>query len=134
MNESNFFGNNSQFDHVGIAVKTMAGIVNDSDKILDPIQKVRVAFININGFKIELIEPIDETSPVNNILKKQLSLYHLCFRVRDILNAMEIARRNGFHCISKPVAAIAFDNNKIVWLYSKTYGLIELVENLDVGG
>ena len=46
------FGENAEFDHVGLAVRSIPDDF-EMQKILDPIQKVNVVFINVNGLKIE---------------------------------------------------------------------------------
>jgi len=123
-----FFGQDACFDHVGIAVRSIDDAVTGAQAIVDPVQKVAVAFININNFRVELVEPLNEASPICNMLKKQQNLYHICFKVNDIEGAIEQARKNSFHCIANPVPAIAFENKRIAWLFSRTYGLIELLE------
>jgi len=127
-NIKNFFGEQAEFDHAGIAVRSITDAVKGVEKTEDPIQKVRVAFININNFRIELIEPITEKSPITNLLDKGQSLYHLCFRVPDIKEALETARKHGFHCIARTVPAKAFNDNKVAWVFSKIYGLFEIIE------
>jgi methylmalonyl-CoA/ethylmalonyl-CoA epimerase len=123
-----FFGEHAEFEHAGIAVRSISNALNSVEKTEDPIQRVNVAFIYINNFKIELIEPITEKSPIANILDKGQSLYHLCFRVPDIKKALETARNHGFHCIARPVPAKAFNDKKVAWVFSKVYGLFELIE------
>ncbi len=127
-NVKNFFGEDAEFEHAGIAVRSISDAAKGTEGTDDPIQRVKVAFIYVNNFKIELIEPITEKSPITNILDKGQSLYHLCFRVPDIKKALEIARRHGFHCIARPVPAKAFNDNKVAWVFSKVYGLFELIE------
>jgi len=126
--EFNFFGNNAELDHVGIAVRSIESFSSTLEKVRDPVQKVNVAFFSLHGTRVELIEPDGESSPVNGILEKGQSLYHLCYKVDNIDNALAAAKQNGFHQIAKPVEAFAFENRKIVWLFSKLFGLIELVE------
>lgn len=127
-NMKNFFGEDASFEHAGIAVRSISAAAGDAEITEDPIQKVRVAFMNINGFTVELIEPAAERSPVTGILEKGQSLYHLCFRVPDMTKALETARKHGFHCIARPVPAKAFGGDRIAWVFSRTYGLFELVE------
>ena len=124
-----FFGENAEFDHIGIAVRSIDKNVKAVDIIADPIQKVRVAFIKINDVKFELVEPCAIDSPINQYLNNRQSFYHICFRVQNIDSAIKVARTNGFHCIAKPVPAAAFHNRRIAWLFSRTYGLVELLEN-----
>jgi methylmalonyl-CoA/ethylmalonyl-CoA epimerase len=61
-------------------------------------------------------------------MKKGTKLLHVCYRVPDIGDAVRNARKHGIHLVAKPAPAIAFDNRNIAWLFSKTYGLLELVE------
>ncbi len=123
------FGPEAEFEHVGLVVKSIRDVTGENTKIYaDDTQKVYVAFVDMHGMRVELIEPKGENSPVNMNLKKGQKLVHLCFRVPDIQKAIRIGRENGFFCIAKPVPAIAFGERSIAWLFSKTYGLVELVE------
>jgi methylmalonyl-CoA/ethylmalonyl-CoA epimerase len=128
VNDMNFFGEDVEFDHAGFVVKSIDNAFKNATKILDPVQKVYVTFINIHNFKVELVEPLNDFSPVTHILKKGHNIYHTCFKVKNIREAIEIARKNGFHCIGKPVSATAFEGKKIAWVFSRNYGLIELLE------
>lgn len=110
-------------------MKSISSALGNVEKIEDPVHKVKVAFVQINGLKAELVEPNNENSPVTNILQKGNSLYHMCFKVPDLQEAVKTARKNGFHSISKAKPGKAFNNKKIVWIFSKVYGLIELLEN-----
>lgn len=129
MLELNVFGEDAVFDHIGLALESIKDVFGDKLEIVsDDIQKVSVAFVKMAGITVELIEPLSENSPVNSSLKNDQRLVHLCFQVSDIGDAIKKGRKNGFHCIAKPVPAKAFKNKKIAWLYSKTYGLVELLE------
>ena len=130
MLEVNLFGEGAIFDHIGLAVKSIREVMGENSKIVaDDTQRVSVAFIETHGIKLELIEMLGENSPITASQEKGQKLVHLCFRVPEIALAVEIGRKNGFHCIAKPVPAKAFENRKIAWLFSRTYGLIELLEN-----
>lgn len=128
-NIKNFFGEGAEFEHAGIAVRSIKDAAEGLEITEDPIQKVNVAFMKINGFRVELIEPAAERSPIDKVLGKGQSLYHLCFRVPDIKTALESARKNGFHCIARLVPARAFNEKNIAWVYSRVFGLFELVES-----
>ena len=52
----------------------------------------------------------------------------MCYSVKNIEKKIDELEVLEFRCIRKPVTAVAFGNKKIAWLYSKIYGLIELVE------
>ncbi len=124
----NFFGEDAEFDHAGIAVRSINRIASGLEIIEDPLQKVHVAFIDLNGLRVELICPAGENSPISAILAKGQHLYHLCYRVNNLNSSLKIARNHGLHCIAKPVPAMAFGNKRIVWVYSSDLGLFELLE------
>ncbi|MCX5695204.1 MAG: VOC family protein [Candidatus Omnitrophica bacterium] len=126
----NFFGKDARFHHVGIVVKSIKEVCPSSRITIDPIQGVSVAFVSLNGVKLELIEPYSDNSPVTGSLKKGIKLLHICYAVSNIENIIKECRKFGFHCIAQPVPAAAF-NKKIAWVYSNEYGLFELLEKKD---
>jgi methylmalonyl-CoA/ethylmalonyl-CoA epimerase len=125
-----FLGEDAAFDHVGLAVASIREAAgSEIETFTDPIQRVTVGFVNLSGARIEMVEPACPESPVAAALEREQRLLHLCFRVRDLEHAIDSARRNGFHCIGRPAPAVAFENRRIAWLFSRTYGLIELLED-----
>ena len=52
---------------------------------------VRVVFISAGNTKIELLEPIDENSPIAGFLEKNPNggMHHICFDVEDIFVARD---------------------------------------------
>ena len=129
MAERDFFGAEANFDHVGLVVHSIAESACPTREIFtDDIQKVRVAFLNAHGARIELIEPLNETSPLWQSLKEGRKLVHLAYRVPNLEQAMQRGRKGGFHCIMRPVPATAFQKKKIAWVFHKKLGLFELIE------
>ena len=124
----NFFGIEAKFHHIGIAVHSIKDVSPESKIFIDNTQNVSVAFVSLNGVNVELIEPLNEASPINQSLKKGVKIVHICYEVVDIEQTLEECRTHGFHCIAKPVPATAFEDRRIGWVYSRQYGLIELVE------
>lgn len=125
----NVFGDDARFHHVGIAVQSIEGVHPDCAKVEDETQQVSVAFVNVNGLRFELIEPSHPGSPVSLSLEKNQKVLHVCYEVPSLSLALIRCRTHGFHRISKPVPAKAFDERKIVWVFHKLYGLFELVES-----
>lgn len=122
-------GDEAVFDHVGMVVASIAETVGKDAKIFfDPIQRVRVAFVNVSGLPLELIEPASDDSPVSRMLRTNQKLSHLCYRVPELAAAVAAARKNGFSTLSKPEPAVAFEGRRIQWIFHRTYGLVELVE------
>ena len=125
----NCFGDDALLRHVGVAVRSIEAAAPGVAKELDPLQNVRVAFVELNGVLCELVEPVDERSPVNGYLKRdKMSLYHLCFEVSNLESALTRAKQNGFHALGRPKPAAAFEGRRIAWVFSPLLGLFELLE------
>ncbi len=112
----NIFGDETEFDHVGIAVESIDEVLQGGDKISDSIQDVSVSFTSVHGLTVELIEPTSMNSTIVNMMKKGCKILHICYRVPDLGIAIQNARRNGVHLIAQPVSARAFGNRRIAWL------------------
>ena len=127
-----------RYHHTGVATKdieiTSAFYKNigysQSEIVIDKIQNVRICFLSKkNSPLIELVEPINECSPVNEILKKNGNIpYHFCYEVDGMTEAILEMKKSGFIKIINPVPAKAFNNRLICFLYNKDVGLIELLE------
>jgi methylmalonyl-CoA/ethylmalonyl-CoA epimerase len=127
-----------EFDHLGVAtnniresIETFKKLGFTSGKVIyDEIQLVNICFLKMDSHPdIELIEPVNEKSPVRNILNKVgTTPYHICYRTKELLGEILTLKENGFILVVTPVNATAFDMRKICFLYSKNFGLLELVE------
>lgn len=128
-----------QFHHIGFAVKsiklTSQYYLNSgyetTPKIFDSVQQVFICFLSKNGNPtIELIEPISESSPVTETLKKNgVAPYHICYEVNNINEAIIKLQTQNFILVGNPVNAVALENRKICFLYNKDIGLVELVNS-----
>lgn len=100
------------------------------DPVLDPIQKVRVAFVSYKEeLPIELVCDDEAGGPTTGFLSKVGSgLYHMCYEVDNIEETITALRPKGFLLRHKPVEAAAYGGRRIAWLYSSDIGLIELLE------
>jgi methylmalonyl-CoA/ethylmalonyl-CoA epimerase len=129
---------NFKFHHIGIAVRNIEKTVatyctsgfTSTEPIVDPVQNVRICFLKKQDMPLyELVEPIDEVSPVNKILNKTgVTPYHICYEVDNIDEVISKLKRQKYLLLQKPVHAVALDNKKICFLFHKDVGLIELVE------
>jgi methylmalonyl-CoA/ethylmalonyl-CoA epimerase len=132
--QASLFGDGARVHHVGMVVKSiqaaaMAMGVPNVEVVHDPIQKVRVAFVDVQGVCIEFIEPAAPDSPVNNSLAKGIKLAHICYSVPDIDTAAASAKSKGLMQIAKPAPATAFGDRRIAWFFSANLGLFEVVED-----
>ena len=130
---------NATFHHIGTAVASIDKVkpfyqsmgYTVSDTVIEPVQKVYVAYARKEGFPtVEMLEPLDETSPVQGILKKNGNTpYHMCYAVDKLSDAIAEMRKEGFSPLSKPVPGHGLDDALMVFLYNINYGLIQVMEN-----
>ncbi len=83
-----------RLEHVGIAtadidrlLDVLRDLLGETDYASETLEKdgVRVAFAASGGAQLELLEALDETSPVARFLReRQGGLHHLAFEVEDI--------------------------------------------------
>jgi len=97
-------------DHIGVAVRSIEerasfyralGLaVEDEETVAE--QKVRVAFVPVEGTRVELLEPTAEDSPIARFIDKRgEGLHHLCFRVEDVRKSMADLAAAGFRLLSE---------------------------------
>jgi methylmalonyl-CoA/ethylmalonyl-CoA epimerase len=129
------------FDHIGYAVASITDYLEDffvplfdpariSAIIDDPLQRVRIAFVTLaGGERIELIEPLDGSSPVSAYLgDRRGGLYHLCFSTDSLEEAIQQFRAKRCMLFSGPTPAAAFGGRRIAFLLTPQRDIIELVE------
>ena len=120
-------------DHIGYAVKDIDKAKKSMEalgyKFEDTDRNIFIAFGEMDGCRVELIAPMGEGSPVDMYLSKiGPTPYHICYRSSDIEADIAELQKNRFK-ISVPLApAIAFKNKRVVFMYSLSVGLIEIVE------
>lgn len=97
-------------DHIGIAVRNLNEVLPYYTETLGcPLlkieevasQQVRVAFIDAGNIKLELLEPMDDSSAIFKFLeKKGEGIHHIAFGVENIEKRMEELRENGVRLLS----------------------------------
>lgn len=127
-----------KFHHIGVAVKDIdatasvyeQGGYHRSSTIFDPIQNVNICWLTKDSTPtVELLAPVDENSPVNKTLEKVgVSPYHCCYIVENLDEAVAALRKQRYVMVSKPEEAVAFKGSRVCFLFNKSVGLIELVE------
>ncbi len=126
-----------RIDHIGYAVKNIDKAKNSMEALgyeFEPIvedkdRNIFIAFGELDGYRVELVAPIGGESPVDMYLSKiGPTPYHICYKSSDIENDIEKLEGSRFK-VSIPLApAVAFNNKRVVFLYSLSIGLIEIVE------
>ena len=129
--------------HLGWAVNSLknairtflpSGYIPIGDVCIDNARKVELILLADSGDNIiELVAPIDDSSPVSDILKRNgPTPYHVCFSI-DVEKSFEDCKKdfekNGFIVLHEPAPAPLLEGKDVVFLYSQHIGLIELVLN-----
>ena len=91
---------------------------------------VTVVFIDTGNSKIELLEPIDDTSPIAAFLAKnpQGGMHHICFDVDDIYAARDRLVAEGARILGSPEPKIGAHGKPVLFIHPKdiTGTLIEI--------
>lgn len=127
-----------KFHHIGNVVKDIdaarcvfatAGY-DVSPVIEETTQRAKVSYARKEGFPLmELLEPIDEESHLNNVLRRNgCGPYHICYSVKDIHKAIEELKNKKYMPLSKPVPGHGLEDALTVFLYHSTIGLVQLVQ------
>ncbi|CEE01965.1 MULTISPECIES: methylmalonyl-CoA epimerase [Bacillaceae] len=98
-------------DHIGIAVHSLekalplyTGTFQLSHIKTEVVesQKVKVAFIDVNNSKIELLEPTSDDSTIKKFLdKKGEGIHHIAFKTDDIYQELENLASQGVRLIDE---------------------------------
>ena len=124
-------------DHIGYAVKNIdkarkrfedLGFDFD-DMVTDDSRHLYIQFGIKDGYKIELVSPMDGGSPVDGILGAVGSTpYHICYRSDDMKADIEKLQNQRYKVIIPEAKAIALDGRNVVFMMNRDIGLIEIVE------
>ena len=132
-----------RLNHVGIATpsideavklyRDVLGATKIHEKFKMEEQGVWVCFVDVPNSQIELIEPIDETSPIAGFLKAnpEGGQHHVCFEVDDLLAARDAMVEKGARVLGAP--RIGAHGTPIIFIHPKDMGgvLIELMQKPD---
>jgi len=124
--------------HIGIATanieeavkrhKEVYGLEQVTEIVDDPLHKVSVVLLSAGGeVFIELVSPLKEDSPVSNLLKKGITLYHICYLVKDLDETLKEVKGNSI-IISKPAPAKLYDGRRIAFVYTQDKYVVEFLE------
>ena len=111
--------------HIGISVPNideayyqLFGSVKEvTGKVYDGGQNAVLKMYNWNGAPVELIEN-----------DKPWNMYHICFEVESLVDAVRIAKDNGYVEITEPKPAPLFDGRRVVFVMGRNHDIIEFLE------
>ncbi|HRZ18448.1 MAG TPA: VOC family protein [Methanofastidiosum sp.] len=123
--------------HIGIVVDSIkeylknnvADLSGITEIVEDPIQKAKICFIGSSGFStIELIEPLDESSPTYSFLRNKGGIHHICYRCDNLDEVKKRCEDKKALIVMDSVPAKAIGNCRILFVYTKNKELVEFVE------
>jgi|688.fasta_scaffold429439_2 methylmalonyl-CoA/ethylmalonyl-CoA epimerase len=121
------FGHSFRLHHIGLYVEKLSDYVSMQKIIKDSGQGVYLSFVKLGDSTFELLQPIDEKSPVFAAANRGQKILHLCYEVDYLDKAISSCIESKFFLVRNPVTAVAFPGQEIAWVYNKNFGLIELL-------
>jgi methylmalonyl-CoA/ethylmalonyl-CoA epimerase len=128
-----------RLNHVAIAVpdvRAAAALYRDalgakvSAAVAQPEHGVTTVFIELPNTKIELLEPLDENSPIANFLGRNASggIHHICYEVDDISAARDRLLADGLRVLGDGEPKTGAHGKPVLFLHPKDFNgtLIEL--------
>lgn len=95
-----------------------------------PEHGVHVAFIKAENGKVELLEPIDEHSPIAKFLEKNADggMHHICFDVVDLIASRDKLIAAGGRVLGSDEPRIGAHGKPVIFIHPKDLSgtLIEL--------
>jgi methylmalonyl-CoA mutase C-terminal domain/subunit len=129
-------------DHIGIAVRSIAealpfytrqlGLLAVHEELIED-QKVRTVFLPVGETDIELLEPLDDHSPIAKFMEKRgPGIHHVAYAVSDIHESLRQAADRGYRLIDAEPRT-GGHGKLIAFLHPKdTYGVLtELCQRVE---
>jgi methylmalonyl-CoA/ethylmalonyl-CoA epimerase len=121
-----------RLNHVAIAVPDLdQGIRTYRDvlgakvsaKQAEPNHGVTVVFVELPNTKIELLEPLGDTSPIKGFLEKNPSggIHHVCYEVEDIIQARDRLKAQGARILGDGEPKTGAHGKPVLFLHPKDF-------------
>ena len=131
-----------RLNHIGVATPSIHSAVALYRDVLGatrigevfdlPSQGVKVCFVDLPNAQIELVEPLDEASPVTAFLARNPrgGQHHVCFEVADIHAAIADLRAKGATILGNGEPRPGAHGTPVVFVHPRDMGgvLIELMQ------
>ena len=128
-------------NHIAIAVPDVEAAAHlwrtnlgaDCSAPLDlPDHGVRIVFVTSSNGKVELMEPLDEASPIAAFIERNPDggMHHICYEVSDLSAARDKLLAAGARVLGDGEPKIGAHGNPVLFLHPKDFcgTLIELEE------
>ena len=132
---------NKKVNHIAIAVPDVkeaslkwqqALNINKSEIIVLEKHGVKVVFLEFSNLKIELLEPLNNKSPISKFLEKNPKggMHHICFEVEKITETINSLKNKNINILGDGNPKIGAHNKPVVFLHPNDLSgtLVELEE------
>ena len=136
-----FYSNIGRLNHIAIAVPNITKASDMWQKALGanvskpqtlPEHGVKVVFIESPNTKVELLEPLNENSPISKFLIRNPNggMHHICYEVSDLKSASKKLKEVGARILGDGNPKIGAHGNPVIFLQPSDFSgtLIELEE------
>ena len=132
---------NKKINHIAIAVPDVkeaalkwqqALNIKKSEIIVLEEHGVKVVFLEFSNLKIELLEPLNDKSPISKFLEKNPKggMHHICFEVEKITETINALKNKNINILGDGNPKIGAHNKPVVFLHPNDLSgtLVELEE------
>ena len=95
-----------------------------------PEHGVTVVFVDVPGNRIELLEPLGDTSPISKFLEKNPDggMHHICFDVEDLIAMRDQMTASGARVLGDGEPKIGAHGKPVLFFHPKDFNgtLVEL--------
>ena len=131
-----------RLNHVAIAVPNIAAAsaiyrdtlgadVSEPQSLTD--HGVTVVFVDLGNTKVELLEPLGDSSPIAAFLEKNPSggMHHICYEVEDIFKARDHLIKEGARVLGDGKPKLGAHGKPVLFLHPKDFcgTLVELEQS-----
>lgn len=94
-------------------------------------QNIKMAVISFENLKIELMEPLNDKSPITKFLEKNPKggLHHYCVSVKDVNSEYDKHKKSGLNLTAEPTSGYHGRNLYFIHPNELSGALIEVEEN-----
>ena len=132
---------NKKINHIAIAVPDIkeaalkwqqALNMKKSEIIILEEHGVKVVFLEFSNLKIELIEPLDNKSPISKFLEKNPKggMHHICFEVEKIRETINSLKNKNINILGDGNPKIGAHDKPVIFIHPSDLSgtLVELEE------
>ena len=132
---------NKKINHIAIAVPDIkeaalkwqqALNMKKSEIIILEEHGVKVVFLEFSNLKIELLEPLDNQSPISKFLEKNPKggMHHICFEVEKITETINSLKNKNINILGDGNPKVGAHDKPVVFIHPNDLSgtLVELEE------